>query len=157
LPFFVFGVSRLFLPCFGLSRGLACRGRFGLFICSPWLGLAGSRLACLSRVCGGCLHPVASCRLSVLSVLSVCLCVSVSVAGSHPVGRGVCFELSRCACIPVRLSNRCSIRALEQVFRTNFRRSFIAVSQNFQPNPDRIFGISARVQPNPDRIEPNIG
>jgi hypothetical protein len=130
LSFFVFGVSRLFLPCFGLSRVLVCRGRFCLFICSPWLSLKGSRLACLSRVCGGCLHPVAGCCLSVLSVLSVCLCVPVSVAGFHPVAGRVLQAVAVCLypCQAVRRSNKCSIRVVRTSFRNKCSNGFFGQS-----------------------------
>ena len=93
-------MSRRFLPCFGLSRVLVFGGVFGLFVSS----LFADSLR-LSSPCRGC-------RLSVLSVLSVCLCVPVSVAGSHPVAGRVWLSGLRTS---VRLE------PVEQVFETNVR------------------------------------
>jgi hypothetical protein len=61
----VFGVSRVFLPCFGLSCRLALsRAVWPLYMFA--LAILGRLSPCL---------PVAGCCVSVLSVLSVCLCV----------------------------------------------------------------------------------
>ena len=145
LLFFVFFCLRRVagvLPCFGLSRGLVCCGSFYLFICCPWLPLAGSRLACLLRVCGGCLYPVAGCCLSVLSVLSVCLCV--------PVSAGLALTLSRCvfrrfnlagfrvACICGRVSSG-QLETFEQVFETSVLMPFWVSLSEFPTESDRIF------------------
>jgi hypothetical protein len=134
LSFFVFGVSRLFLPCFGLSRVLACRGRFHLSICSPWLPLAGS-------------HPVADIArvflaVGVVGVVGLFVCViawlssSPSVAGCRPVAGCALQAVAVCVypCQGVRLSNKCSIRAFRTNFRNTCSRVFLATCQNFQPN-----------------------
>ena len=139
LSFFIFGVSRVFLPCFGLSRVLVCRGRSYLSICSPWIALAGSHpVADYWRGCFGlsrfpCRLACRCCRFC--RFVCVCDCVAFCVS----LQAWQALTLSGGVCQAVRRSNKCSIRALEQVFRTNFRRSFLGVWQNFQPNPNRIF------------------
>jgi hypothetical protein len=65
----------------------------------------------------------------------------------------VCLWAGGCTCKCLSLSNKCSISSLEQVFRTDFRRSFWSLSESFQPNPDRIFQPNPKLfEPNPDRI-----
>jgi hypothetical protein len=142
-------VSRLFLPCFGLSRVLACRGRSYLSICSPWLPLAGSHpVADIARVFLAVAVSLPF-RVSVLSVLSVCLCVCDCVAvwlskrGRLSPCCGVCA--SSCRGLPVFLSG---CQAFEQVFRTRFLMPFSEcqnVSNRTEPN----------FEPNPKTFQPN--
>ena len=148
----MFGVSRVFLPCFGLSRRLTfSRAFWPLYM----FALAGSHLACLSRFVAGVftLSRVAVCRCCRLCRF-VCVCDCVAVCLSLQVWQAL--TLSGGGCQAVRRSNKCSIRGLEQVFRTNFRRSFLGVWQNFQPNPDRIFAfcrcVSNRILTEPNRV-----
>jgi hypothetical protein len=170
LPFFVFGVSRVFLPCFGLSPCLPCRGRSYLLYGLAWQAVAGWLSRCLrdrARVCrfgvsriGGGL-PSSACRCC-----RFCRFVSglPNIGGgcSHPVA--VCvfrrFKLSRfrAVCVGGRLSgsrtdfrkktqgrsNKCSKQVFDSV-SGSVCQNFQPNLGNFQPNP-QIF------QPNPDRI-----
>ena len=78
----VAGVSALFSPVAGLRL---LRAVLPLYMFA--LAILGRPSLCL---------PVAGCRLSVLSVLSVCLCVPVSVAGFHPVAGRVLRAVAVC-------------------------------------------------------------
>jgi len=151
----------VFLPCFGLWKRLACRGRLGLFVVrlgylgrlSPCRGyLAGS-----NAVAGRGLRPV-----GVVGVVGLFMCViawlsiSPSVAGSHPVA--VCvfrpFKLSR-------FGSPCISRG-GAVCRTGVRNKcstiFGCASGDMSICPtesDRILEPNrTESQPNPDRILP---
>ena len=154
-------MSRVFLPCFGVSPCLPCRGRSYLLYGLAWQAVAGWLSRCVAdraRVCrfgvsriGGGL-PSSACRCC-----RCCRFVSglPNICGgcSHPVGRRVFrrFNLSRfrAACIGGRLagcrtnvrkkarggSNKCS----KQVFD----RPSGSVCQNFS---NRILEIFNRIR-----------
>ena len=140
LPFFVFGVSRVFSPCFGLSPCLPCRGRSYLFIWLAWQIVSGWLSRCVadrarvcrfgvSRISRG--SPSSACRCC-RCCRSVCVWPCIGGGCSHPVA--VCvfrrFELSRfrAVCIGGRLSafrtnvsNKCSTAFLGQSVRISNR------------------------------------
>jgi hypothetical protein len=126
----VFGcVSRLLLPLY-MSSVAGCRG--------VSVSVRDTARMSLWRVVFGCVSRLLN--IGRVSCRAVCIFKRARV----------CIWAGVCPCQRVGYSNKCSIRPLEQVFRTSFRVSFWPLfCQNFQPNPDRIF------EPNPEFFEPN--
>jgi hypothetical protein len=151
-PFFPFFLFFLFFLC-SACRGcfcpvLACRGSWSVsgaftFLYVPFGGLwqALALLACRGFVAGVfTLSRVAVCRCCRFCRF-VCVCLYRWQV--FTLSRGVCFKLSRCACIPVRLSGvRTSVRlgSFEQVFETSVLMAFLVSLAEFptesEPNFD---------------------
>jgi len=123
LPFFVFGVSRVFLPCLGLSRGLACRGRSYLFICLAWRAWLSRSVKDRARVFASSVSRIG--RGLPVGVVGLFVCVIAWQALT--LSRCVCFGASICRGFGLPLSVA-GFRPFEQIFektrkvvRTNVR------------------------------------
>jgi hypothetical protein len=159
-PFFLFFSVFLCSACRGGSCPvLACCGSWSvaggltsLYVPFGRLWQAVALVVCFGFLAGVfTLSRVAVCRCCrFCRFVCVCDCVAVCVC----LYRWQTLALSRCACIPVRLSNKCSTRGVRTSFRNkcstvNLGQS-VRISNRIQPNfcqPNLEF-----FQPNPDRI-----
>jgi hypothetical protein len=156
LAFFVFfSVFLCFSACRNKSVILALFGFWGVCPVSP-LYCVCSGLPCSpsARVAVAVFYRGALCPFEGLRyALPVLVCLSVARCRCLSVARCRCLSVARCRCLsvavclsrrlalsgPLRVSNKCSISPLEQVFRTGVRACFLGISlSEFLTESDRI-------------------